>query len=193
MKRSQLLGRTASIALPMLLAPTLAAAQSIAPAATPIKGDLIRIGDLFHIDYFNVRITAIVWLPGSDPVGKAIEERTNQEPPADGKGFLEIDAETKNATRDSAMPPSPYFQVIFKDGSQTDDTDAMVFRGAQLFASTNYQPGAGPALRYIIANVPKPTGDFLVTKIIIKPAYSENDAGAPRAFRMLTPPVTIKG
>ena len=192
MKRSAFFRCGAAGALAVAARPGASSAQPIAPAATPIKGDLIRFGDLFHIDYYTVRINAIAWLPSSDAVAKAIQARFNQTYlDDDSKGYLEIDADVKNASSAAANVPSPSFQVLFKDGSQTEDAEAIIFRGAQIFGTTQYQPGAGTSLRYIIANVAKPAGDLTVTKIIVKTTYDKNDAGAPPAFRLLSPAVTL--
>jgi hypothetical protein len=163
-----------------------------APAATPIKGDVIAIGDLFHIEGWNVRITRIGWVPAAT-FGAMLQRATGNLPPEGDLGYLVITAQTKNVGNvpGANTPPNPMFQLFYKDGTQSAEGAAQKFSATAdtLFPAANYQPGAGPTLRYVLVGVAKPDAANPVTKLLVKAGSPE--AGFPPAFRMLVPTVHV--
>lgn len=165
-----------------------AIASPVAPARGQIKGDIVQVNQLFHIGGFNVRVLKLEWVAADSAFVKGLED-----PPQidEGKGALVITATLKNTAQDAQELLVPTIQVFYKDATQSDEDDRYPRTAAGKDISGDYQPGQGMTVRYSIPNVPKPTADNPVTKILVKPQNAgDNDEGFPKVFRMLSPPVS---
>jgi len=161
----------------------------IAPGAVPIKGDMIQLGTLFHVDYWNIRITNIAWEPVTSPLGKALGQSLDLD---NDKGLLVSTADIKVASDKPQDMLYPSIQVIYKDGTQSDDENRTAYRADTAAEQTGdaFQPGQGLTVRFIVPNVPKPTAANPVIKVLIKPYNGgDNDSGAAKVFRFLDPPI----
>jgi len=171
----------------MTLGTAAANGAPIAPGQGQIHGDVVQLNQQFHIDHYNFRIQKIEWIPGSDPFAVARDESLDE-----GNGLILITATVKSTFTDSEPLPFPEIQVLYKDGTQSADDNREPYNGAGKVMSGDYQPGQGATVRFYIPNMAKPSSDNPVTKLIFQPHNgSDNDAGAPKMFRMLNPPVAV--
>lgn len=162
-----------------------AGAAPIAPGAVPIKGDVIQLGTLFHVDYWNIRITSIAWEPATSPLGQKLDVD-------DDKGLLVFTADIKVSSDKPQEMMLPSIQVIYKDGTQSSDDNRTAYRAdtAAEQGQGPYQPGQGLTVRFAIPNASKPTAANPVIKVLIKPYNGgDNDSGAAKVFRFLDPPI----
>ena|GEM_PF-1653986 len=192
MLRTSRISRLATILFLCLVALMLAVPSGgapIAPGAVPIKGDMIQLGTLFHVDYWNIRITNIAWEPVTSPLGKALGQSLDLD---NDKGLLVSTADIKVASDKPQDMLYPSIQVIYKDGTQSDDENRTAYRADTAAEQTGdaFQPGQGLTVRFIVPNVPKPTAANPVIKVLIKPYNGgDNDSGAAKVFRFLDPPI----
>ena len=82
-------------------------------------------------------------------------------------------------------PEAPFY----KDGTQADDGDGVPWSTAykQLLYNTTYYPGEGVTTYFIIANVPQPTQQNPITKLILSDPGMQNAPGYPKLYRLLDP------
>ena len=170
----------------LCLAPAVAA--PVAPGQGQIKGDVVQLNQQFHIDHFNFRIQKIEWIAADTAFAKAQDGEAID----DGKGLILITATVKSTFTDAENLPIPEIQVFYKDGTQSADDNRTAFSASGTELSGDYQPGQGASVRFYIPNMPKPSADNPITKMIFQPNNGDdNDSGAAKAFRMLSPPVSV--
>lgn len=153
-----------------------------APAAQ-LSGVDIKLNQVFKLDFFNLRIRKVRWVPGSSPLAQAAGSGDG------GTGALVLTIEARNAGTDASGAPSLSIQAMYKSGLQTDSEARIAYDAQGHDLSGDYQPGDGPTMYSVIPNVPKPTAANPVTKIVFTPSYS-GDQG-PQIFRLYLPPVSI--
>ena len=176
----------AFFATALCLTPALAA--PVAPGQGQVKGDAVVLNQQFHIDHYNFRIQKIEWIAADSAFAKTQDSEAID----DGKGLILITATVKSTFTDAENLPIPEIQVFYKDGTQSADDNRTPFSASGGELSGDYQPGQGASVRFYIANVPKPSTDNPVTKMIFQPHNGEdNDSGAPKMFRLLNPPISV--
>ena len=164
-------------------------ASPVAPGRGQISGDVVALNQQFHIDHYNFRIQKVEWITPDSPFGRAIGDNETTD---EGKGFILITATVKSTFDDSEALPYPEIQVLYKDGMQSTDDNRSPYSASGNLMNGDYQPGQGASVRFYIPNMPKPTADNPITKLILQPHNgTDNDAGAPKMFRMLNPPVDV--
>ncbi len=145
----------------------------------------------FHILDDNLRIASIRWIPSTDPLATRISNLPQMQAPTAPNGYLLFSVPQKNTSRNPQ--PAQYLKItaFYKDGTQADDGDGVPWSTAykQLLYNTTFYPGQGVTTYFIIANVPQPTRNNPLTKLILSDPGMQNDSGYPRVYRLLNPVV----
>lgn len=167
----------------LILAGALLSAGAAPAAAGQLSGVDIKLNQVFKLDYFNLRIRKVRWVPGSSPLAQAAGSGDG------GTGALVLTIEARNAGTDASSVPTLAIQAMFKSGFQTDSEGRIAYDAQGHDLSGDYQPGDGPTMYSVIPHVPKPTAANPVTKIVFTPSYSGEEG--PQIFRLFLPPVAI--
>jgi len=164
------------------------AAPSV-PTRGAVKGDVVRMNQFFHIEDDNLRVASIRWISSGDPLATTISNLPQMSSPTAPNGYLLFTVPQKNTSKNPQ--PAQYLKitVFYKDGTQADDGDGVPWSTAykQLLYNTTYYPGEGVTTYFIIANVPQPTQQNPITKLILSDPGMQNAPGYPKLYRLLDP------
>jgi len=176
----------------VLASSSLAIAAPSVPTRGAVKGDVVHMNQQFHVDSANFRITAIKWIPASDPKAATIAGVLHIDEVSAPNGYLMFVAPQKNTRSHPDSAVWLKITAFYKDGTQADDADGVPVSTAykQLLYNVNFYPGQGVTTYFFIANVPQPTPQNPLTKLIIGDTNNQNDPGYPKVYRMLDPIVT---
>lgn len=154
------------------------------PTRGAMKGDVVKMGQQFHLTGFNYRITKIHWIPSSDAFAKAISPYM----PTSSPGLLVFQVPVKNTQSEADYDPLLTITVLYKDGTQAD-SDGHPYSAAGALQQKKLFPGQGATFYYAAGGVPQPTDDNPVVKLILKNTEN-NDPGYPPVYRLLHPVIT---
>lgn len=152
--------------------------------AAGLPGVEIKMNQVFKLDFFNMQVRGVEWLPASSPFASATVGDDA------GRGVLVLTIEVRNADQDARGLPDPVIQAMMKSGEQTNAEPRTAYNAAGKEITGDYQFGDGPTVKYVIPDVEKPSAENPVTKIVFTPSYS-GDTG-PAIFRLYQPVVKIK-
>ena len=155
-----------------------------APAARPVSGDTAQMNVPFALDFFNVRIQKIEWMADSAPLIRTMGLSDS----SDGTGTLVITAAVKANGHDSQNLPTSDAQAIFKDGSASTQEQLDAYTPSGRRSNATYQAGDGGTVLFILINVPPPSADNPITKIVFRQSY---EGLKPALIRLLNPPVSV--
>jgi len=176
-----------ALALALSGTPTLVAATNAnapAPAAKPVSGATAQMNVPFALDYFNIRIQKIEWCADGTPTVTKIQLG----PSDDGLGTLVITAAVRANGSDSHVIPTSNTQLIYKDGSTSTEALLQPYTLSGRPADGSYQAGDGGTVMFILPNMPPPTSDNPITKIVFRQSWEDLQ---PKLIRLLDPPITI--
>ena len=169
-----------------------ALARTTVPTRGPIKGDIIHINQQFHVESANFRITAIHWIPADDPKAATIAGALHIDEVTAPNGYLMFVAPQKNTRSHPDSSEWLKITAFYKDGTTADDADGVpvTSKYQQLLYNVNFYPGQSVMTYFFIANVPQPTAQNPLTKIMVSSVSLHNDPGYPKVYRMLDPVVS---
>ncbi len=184
--------RSAIFFLAILACSLPALARTSVPTRGAVKGDIIHINELFHVQSANFRITAIHWIPATDPKAATIAGVLHVDETSAPNGYLMFVAPQKNTRSHPDSAEWLKITAFYKDGTQVDDAEGVPVSTTykQLLYNTNFYPGQGVMTYFFIANAPQPTVQNPLTKIIVSDPSLQNDPGYPKVYRMLGPIVS---
>jgi hypothetical protein len=169
--------------LAMLIGMPILAVTAPAPAANPVDGATAQMDVPFALDFFNFRIQKIEWIANGTPLFQKMGLSTDE-----GYGTLVITAAIKANRSNSDNVPTSNVQAIFKDGSTSTQEPMNPFATSGRPSNGTYQAGDGGTLLFVLVDMPEPTADNPITKIVFRQTY---DNLKPALIRLLNPPVSI--
>ncbi|MHB8141160.1 MAG: hypothetical protein ACYDHD_07930 [Vulcanimicrobiaceae bacterium] len=170
----------------LVLTSSVALAVPHVPGRGPLKGDIVKMNQQFHLNGFNYRVESIRWIPATDPYAqKAAPYAGNATAP---NGFLVFEVPVKNANYFVEPIPNLIVTAFYKDGTSKDsDGPAHSKAGPEVNASEKLYPGQGVTVYYVLSDVPQPSSSNPLTKLILKNNLS--NPGYPPVYRLLHPVV----
>ncbi len=181
-------------ALVVLSCSSVALAAPSVPTRGQVRGDVVHMNQQFHVNGFNIRIESIRWIASTSPLAARIASLPQMEAPTAPNGFLEFKVLKKN-TQSGTAPGAGLLKIMafYRDGTQADDGVAYPFSTSFHYvgsSSTNIYPGQGMTVYYFIENVPQPSKQNPLTKLVISDPSMYNDPGYPKVYRLLNPVLT---
>ncbi len=171
----------------LVLSSSVAFAAPGVPGRGQMKGDIVKMNQQFHITGYNYRIKAIRWVPATDPFaqGASSYAGTASAP----NGYLVFEVPAKNTQSEEDWAPNLTVTALYKDGTMADGDQTPFSKTGNPLTSRKVFPGQGITVYYTIANVPRPTKDNPLVKLILK-YTANNDPGYPPVYRLLHPIVS---
>ena len=160
------------------------ATKAPAPAAKPVSGATAQMNVPFALDFFNIRIQKIEWDADGTPTFQKLQLSASD----DGLGTLIITAAVKANGSDSHVVPTSTTQLIYKDGSTSTEANLQPYTLSGRQSSSEYQAGDGGTIMFVLPNMPPPTSDNPVTKIVFRQSWEDLQ---PKLIRLLNPTITI--
>jgi hypothetical protein len=176
-----------ALALAIGGAPTVAETaktKAPAPAAKPVSGAAAQMNVPFALDYYNLRIQKIEWWADGSPAFQKMKLDASD----DGLGTLAITAAIKANGRDGHVVPTPSTQLIYKDGSTSTEANLQPYTLSGRRSDGAYQAGDGGTVVFLLANMPPPSTDNPITKIVFRQSWEDLN---PKLIRLLDPAVTV--
>ncbi len=163
-----------------------ASAAPHVPTRKALHGDMVSMGQQFHLTGFNYRIHAIHWVAASSAFASAIAPYASTATAPNG--YLVFVVPVKNTQSGAASAPGLDVTAFYKDGNSATSRETPFSKTGTPLTSQNIFPGQGMTMYYEIANVPNPTKGNPVVKLLLTYA-ANNDPGYPPVYRMLHPVV----
>lgn len=179
--------RLLSLTAAFLLSASAALAAPAVPGRAALKGDLVKMNQQFHLLGYNYRIVHITWVPATDAFVQKTADYASGSTAPNGALIFKVPAKNTQSSWDYA--PALHITVQYKDGTQADGYDQPFLKSGTMVHAYKIQPGQGMTFYYIVDNVPQPTHDNPVVKLLLKNT-SSNDKGFPPVYRMLHPVIS---
>lgn len=170
-----------------LLCCSVAIATPTVPGRSQLKGDVVKMNDQFHLTGWNYRIKSIRWIPATDAFAQKIASYAGDATAPNG--YLVLEVPVKNTQSQQDAVPQLSATAFYNDGTTKDSGPMPYSKAGSPINSQQVYPGGGATAYYVITDVPQPTKDNALTKMIFK-LNANNDPGYPPVYRLLKPVVT---
>jgi hypothetical protein len=164
-----------------------ALAAPAVPGRAQMKGDVVKMNDQFHLTGWNYRIKSIRWIPATDAYAQKVASYAGDATAPNG--YLVLEVPVKNTQSEQDAVPQLIATAFYNDGTTKDSGPMPYSKAGNPINNQQVYPGGGATAYYVINDVPQPTKDNPLTKMIFK-LNANNDPGYPPVYRLMQPVVT---
>jgi hypothetical protein len=178
------LALTVALTLALFGTSALADVKAPAPAAKPASAATAQMNVPFALDFYNIRIQKIEW----DADGTATFKKLQLSASDEGLGTLVMTAEVKANGNDRHVVPTSSTQLIYKDGSTSTEANLQPYTLSGRRSESEYQAGDGGTIIFVLPNMPPPSSDNPITKIVFSQSWEDLK---PKLIRLQDPTITL--
>lgn len=179
--------RFLSILALMAFSSAAASAAPVVPTRSQLNGDVVKMNQQFYLSGWNYRVTAIRWIPATNAFAQAVASYAGDATAPNG--YLVLEVPVKNTQNEADSVPQLTATAFYRDGTTKDSGPMPYSKAGKPINSERVYPGGGTMAYYVIADVPQPSKDNPLTKMLFK-LNANNDPGYPPVYRLLKPVVT---